>query len=254
MYKNNLKKDSWLGVFNATSFRYILRRYFLIESLHPIKRHVESKNNYCVGRSMIEMLGVLAIIAVLTTGGLAGYSKAIQIYKLNKYRESLITLFSNFMLIKEEFIKNGANPNVNYMEIMEALNMVPKEFSVVKNCDWRNLIDMYGHSVRFYYDKSNGNNNFSILYSMSVDKTSFLICQAIVETSIAFSGDIWKIYRRPTSGDDYKFYVAYGNKHCVKNTLCLDTLTVNDIQELCYHYNGRDPSKYSYSFQVIFNK
>lgn len=30
------------------------------------------------GRSMIEMLGVLAIIAVLTVGGIAGYSKAMQ--------------------------------------------------------------------------------------------------------------------------------------------------------------------------------
>ena len=32
----------------------------------------------CVGRSMIEMLGVLAIIAVLSVGGIAGYSKAME--------------------------------------------------------------------------------------------------------------------------------------------------------------------------------
>ena len=30
------------------------------------------------GRSMIEMLGVLAIIGVLSVGGIAGYSKAMQ--------------------------------------------------------------------------------------------------------------------------------------------------------------------------------
>lgn len=29
------------------------------------------------GRSMIEMLGVLAIVGVLSVGGIAGYSKAI---------------------------------------------------------------------------------------------------------------------------------------------------------------------------------
>ena len=37
-----------------------------------------------VGRSMIEMLGVLAIIGVLSVGGIAGYSKAMHRYRVNK--------------------------------------------------------------------------------------------------------------------------------------------------------------------------
>ncbi len=36
------------------------------------------------GRSMIEMLGVLAIIGVLSVGGIAGYSKAMMKYRINK--------------------------------------------------------------------------------------------------------------------------------------------------------------------------
>ena len=36
------------------------------------------------GRSMIEMLGVLAIIGVLSVGGIAGYSKAMTKWKINK--------------------------------------------------------------------------------------------------------------------------------------------------------------------------
>ena len=36
------------------------------------------------GRSMIEMLGVLAIIGVLSVGGIAGYSKAMLKIKINK--------------------------------------------------------------------------------------------------------------------------------------------------------------------------
>ena len=38
------------------------------------------KNRQCSGRSMIEMLGVLAIIGVLSVGGIAGYSKAMLNY------------------------------------------------------------------------------------------------------------------------------------------------------------------------------
>ena len=36
------------------------------------------------GRSMIEMLGVLAIIGVLSVGGIAGYSKAMEMWRINK--------------------------------------------------------------------------------------------------------------------------------------------------------------------------
>lgn len=36
------------------------------------------------GRSMIEMLGVLAIIGVLSAGGIAGYTMAMATYKANK--------------------------------------------------------------------------------------------------------------------------------------------------------------------------
>lgn len=35
--------------------------------------------NFEKGRSMIEMLGVLAIIGVLSVGGIAGYSKAMEL-------------------------------------------------------------------------------------------------------------------------------------------------------------------------------
>ena len=36
------------------------------------------------GRSMIEMLGVLAIVGVLSVGGIAGYSKAMEMWKIDK--------------------------------------------------------------------------------------------------------------------------------------------------------------------------
>ena len=44
------------------------------------------------GRSMIEMLGVLAIIAVLSVGGIAGYSKAMEKFRVNKLLEEYTML------------------------------------------------------------------------------------------------------------------------------------------------------------------
>ncbi|MBQ8671692.1 MAG: hypothetical protein IJ525_04130 [Alphaproteobacteria bacterium] len=47
------------------------------------------------GRSMIEMLGVLAIVGVLSVGGIAGYSKAMQKYRINKTIEQITLIAGN---------------------------------------------------------------------------------------------------------------------------------------------------------------
>ena len=46
------------------------------------------------GRSMVEMLGVLAIIGVLSIGGVAGYSKAMAKYKINKTMDQVSLLIT----------------------------------------------------------------------------------------------------------------------------------------------------------------
>lgn len=51
------------------------------------------------GRSMVEMLGVLAIIGVLSVGGIAGYSKAMNKYKINKTTDQVSMLVANIRTI-----------------------------------------------------------------------------------------------------------------------------------------------------------
>lgn len=51
------------------------------------------------GRSMVEMLGVLAIIGVLSVGGIAGYSKAMGKYKLNKTQDQISNIIANIRTV-----------------------------------------------------------------------------------------------------------------------------------------------------------
>lgn len=107
MYKNNLKKD-------------------LREPKYDI---------CCAGRSMIEMLGVLAIIAVLSVGGIAGYSKAMQIYKLNKWKEDFITLTAN---LKIAFINSRSYTDIEENDLTnfyKELNIVPQGMLTSSNQD-----------------------------------------------------------------------------------------------------------------------
>lgn len=56
------------------------------------------------GRSMVEMLGVLAIIGVLSVGAISGYSKAMMKYKLNKQAE-LVSNILNFLITNVSIFK-----------------------------------------------------------------------------------------------------------------------------------------------------
>lgn len=62
------------------------------------------------GRSMVEMLGVLAIIGVLSVGGIAGYSKAMNKYKINKTTDQVSMLVAN---IRTLFSSQGNYDGLN---------------------------------------------------------------------------------------------------------------------------------------------
>ncbi len=55
-----------------------LKEFFVKQKITPNKKDAED------GRSMVEMLGVLAIIGVLSIGGIAGYTMAMNRYRANE--------------------------------------------------------------------------------------------------------------------------------------------------------------------------
>ena len=75
------------------------------------------------GRSMIEMLGVLAIIGVLSVGGIAGYSKAMTKFKTNQVADNVSMLVANIKtLYAQQKSYNGLNT-----ENAITLGVVPDE-------------------------------------------------------------------------------------------------------------------------------
>ena len=73
------------------------------------------------GRSMVEMLGVLAIIGVLSVGGISGYSKAMAKYKLTKAQDQMAMILIN---IRTAF---ASAPSYNGLTAANAIamNIVP---------------------------------------------------------------------------------------------------------------------------------
>ena len=75
------------------------------------------------GRSMIEMLGVLAIIGVLSVGGIAGYSKAMNKFKTNKVADNVSMLVAN---IKTLYAQQNTYTGLNN-ENAVSMGVVPDE-------------------------------------------------------------------------------------------------------------------------------
>ena len=78
------------------------------------------------GRSMIEMLGVLAIIGVLSVGGIAGYSKAMNKFKTNKVADNVSMLVANIKTMYAQ--QNSFNGLTNTTAV--SMGLVPDELVV----------------------------------------------------------------------------------------------------------------------------
>ena len=82
------------------------------------------------GRSMIEMLGVLAIVGVLSVAGIAGYSKAMSKYKINKITDQFSTVAAN---VKTMFASVGRYDGLTGLETAFNLGLLPEDMT--KGCN-----------------------------------------------------------------------------------------------------------------------
>lgn len=95
------------------------------------------------GRSMVEMLGVLAIIGVLSVGGISGYSKAMAKFKLTKAQDQITMLLMN---IRTAY---ATSPSYNGLTSVTAAeyNIAPGEM-VAGDGNSRTLNGAFGGEVK----------------------------------------------------------------------------------------------------------
>ena len=100
------------------------------------------------GRSMIKMLGVLAIIGVLSVGGIAGYPKAMMKFKINKTIDQITQISQNVrMLYGRQMLKyHNLDSRTLYKD-----NLAPKEMfdSGYMTNAWGEVFNMIGVGAYF---------------------------------------------------------------------------------------------------------
>ncbi|MBQ8671588.1 MAG: hypothetical protein IJ525_03600 [Alphaproteobacteria bacterium] len=130
-------------------------------------RNLEIKNEN--GRSMIEMLGVLAIIGVLSVGGIAGYSKAMMKYRINKTIEQITLIAGNVRTFFAPQRNYDGLDNSNNKWIIQKAKLVPEEMYGSEGSSSIDLINAFGEDVYLKYEnkaQSGDNQAFYIKYHL----------------------------------------------------------------------------------------
>ena len=222
----------------------------------PIKSECDS---LCAGRSMVEMLGVLAIIGVLSVGAIAGYSKAMMKYKLNKHAEQMNTVINAVARNVHSFdnIEQGGTVITPYLFKM---GEIPTE--MVKSAGGEFIYDIFGQRWLIFIG-SDGSNLFltswledgsSFLSSKSAD--SLAVCHNILTVAKENSDSIFAITATSSGsdssleGNDTVGHRIYGDKYCSVNEKCLKNLTLDDVYSICSEHikNGKA------AFQFIWHR
>lgn len=188
------------------------------------------------GRSMIEMLGVLAIIAVLSVGGIAGYSKAMEKFKINKVIDDLNMLIFNLMEHKDSIAK-GANfqNNVYYLaDTVYSLNLVPNTWKYLNHYS---LSDSLGNILTLYYRINQVETYNGIVFDYSLgsatDMTNSFNSKLCFEL---FNNIIIPLHSSLKRGRMYpdESTIYYGDVYCgAENRPCLKDLNFTKVKQIC---------------------
>ena len=116
------------------------------------------------GRSMVEMLGALAIIGVLSVGAIAGYSKAMEKYKINK----MIGDYNMFIggLMEYYYSFNEEPTYTTLSNAITKINLLPANWKFLKGqgSNGKDVIaDSYGNWINPFIGASKRNDNSHVI-------------------------------------------------------------------------------------------
>ncbi|MCM1323503.1 MAG: type II secretion system GspH family protein [Acetobacter sp.] len=195
------------------------------------------------GRSMIEMLGVLAIVGILSVGGIAGFSKAMMKLKLNKLADEYHLFLREFLMLGNEWkrLQNQVSPEVsiNLASYMPSIGIIPHTWEV-KN-DY--IYDSMGNRFRPFVYQNNQQLAFDV-FLKSADNAydNKELCFYFLQNIALHYHDavlqVW-VYKGKSGGNVLP--VFRGDAYCRSTSQkCLREATPSDFLQVCSGCSEKD--------------
>ena len=203
----------------------------------PIKSECDIlEKSASTGRSMVEMLGVLAIIGVLSVGAIAGYSKAMMKYRLNKQAEQLNQLIN---ALSQYHMQIHSEDTISLVPIYKKLNLIPIE--MIKD-NSTTIYDIFGNSILLrsskYVDANNVFYATTIRYDINIaNQNNIEICRNIINTIKENSHALYYLETMADWGTENEQHKPlFGDEYCEGLNKCLNSVSVNEIDNICRGY------------------
>ncbi len=237
LFKNNQDERRHLPKIKHFLTKMVqMRGCFLTKCINDIHedKNIKQMRGYSqeTGRSMVEMLGVLAIIGVLSVGGIAGYSKAMYKQKMNKS----IDIVSNILMGMREWASKYPNESggaAHQQEYAIKLGILDKSL-----CNNRNECTLpVGGKISVYFSSIEINlQKASNPVNLCVDFLSHHWESALPDTNsyiaaVNYAGTFNYIYQTDTKKEVKLNYTLNDIKNAC-NRAC------NNNYGLCYIYLG----------------
>ena len=185
------------------------------------------------GRSMIEMLGVLAIIGVLTVGSITGYSHAMRRHLLNKQRQQISYILSAVDTHREMVDTSlSSKQSYNLKPIFETFGWIPEE--MIRENDNVYIYDVFGNQVYLYA----GTITFALAIYLANDNPHEQ-CVNLYQMIQQYHQFIKMGFVEVNAAGNYSYTNRYygdigpDNQGCNANHNCIKDLTPTKISELC---------------------
>lgn len=193
------------------------------------------------GRSMIEMLGVLAIVGVLSVAGISGYIKAMNEYRINKVIADYTSILNSVLTLSPSMNKIAPDAakgkRFNLAEIVEQAGWIPVNWLRQGNA----LYDGYFHrQINLEYRGKLGGGFIFLIYitEKSENKTEsktedIRFCQRIVSDFAKQYYDLLRVVTMYEPGGSGSTHLGYGKDYCGGENICLISRTPDEILEFC---------------------
>jgi Tfp pilus assembly protein PilE len=206
------------------------------------------------GRSMVEMLGVLAIIGVLSVGAIAGYSKAMMKYKLNKQAEQINTVINAVARNIHSFdnIQADNNSTTPITKYFTKMGEIPVEM-LTSSANYLN--DIFKTEIYIALNKTEtGAKNMAIFFMLDRLKTkstdNLEICKNIVLTAKENRDSITYVeVVGDYKSDSSDVYTVWGDQRCTASRVCLKNISMDNIYTMCTKLIG----KQNVNLQIVWN-
>ena len=255
--RNDVKKDDIDGkrdrILTKITFKGldVVRQYAALlerrvqRGTRARKALVVTRQTNPLGRSMIEMLGVLAIIGVLSVGGITGYSKAMEKYKMNKVISEYSFMISGLLEHLNNLKQNSSDVSgtkIGLTDFAEAANIIP---STWKKASATSLTDSYGNGIVMYLGATQNDGKLLVLdfWLGGKDKSfdvkfcrEFFYNVAYPLHPVVIHASMHRDEQGTTRANIWR-----GDAYCDGSRKCLRDITLSDINSACHTcVNGKE--------------